>query len=538
MAILELAEELGPQAAYSPAMMRPFVGVGFLSVLALFAACDDGSAHEDETASVEQETNSGQKAKLQLKNGSSTLAQTSARPWSLTKTGTVDTTASTVTWTINATQGATGARRLVVTGRVNARNNGQVGAPIGNVVVTLQSKSGNTWITRSSDVANATQGDAATSAKILDGSVKTITENSASGSLALVNANNNATISLPANVVLPAGASVDVKFTASFNNDVLNLPTGTKVRAEVFVSFGNAGPGNTASNVDINGNGGIDSYEARVDTASTDLGDKTVPAAALTTTPVSLTDTSGDITTTGTVTFSNAVFNLGATMGTVTVSYDGGDAGGTINNCAHLTGTGLDLVACKALPIAAEPFEWATGDVVTLRQVDYDVSPLLTNAQPFATAFPQGLLVGTFGQPNRFFLLLTNGPAVQGYLATGGTNTALTANHIDPTVAYGGQVGGELVAVTLNIGFSAGDQLGGLYDVGELYLCGLASPSVVNDTTVASFLAAGNTLLGGGAVAGLTLDDANTVAAEINAAFLGGVPSTWANTHLSPTPCP
>ena len=41
---------------------------------------------------------------------------------------------------------------------------GSKGATVGNIVVNLQTKSGSNWTTRSSDVADATNGDAATSA--------------------------------------------------------------------------------------------------------------------------------------------------------------------------------------------------------------------------------------------------------------------------------------------------------------------------------------------------------------------------------------
>jgi hypothetical protein len=36
----------------------------------------------------------------------------------------------------------------------------------------------------------------------------------------------------------------------------------------------------------------------------------------------------------------------------------------------------------------------------------------------------------------------------------------------------------------------------------------------------------------GGAATGFSLDDLNGVAAQLNGAFLSGVPSTWAQAHL------
>ena len=45
-------------------------------------------------------------------------------------------------------------------------NTGSGPATIGHIVVNLQKRQGNSWVTKSSDVANAAQGDAATTAKI------------------------------------------------------------------------------------------------------------------------------------------------------------------------------------------------------------------------------------------------------------------------------------------------------------------------------------------------------------------------------------
>lgn len=73
----------------------------------------------------------------------------------------------------------------------------------------------------------------------------------------------------------------------------------------------------------------IDADEARVRSVPTRLG-LTVAAQTPSNATVTLSDTAGDITATGTVTFSNPVINLGATSGTVTVTADGGTDGGTI----------------------------------------------------------------------------------------------------------------------------------------------------------------------------------------------------------------
>ena len=103
-------------------------------------------------------------AGISLLNANATLSQTSDTQWKLDKTGALNASNHTVTWSITATQGATIGGHLVVNGFVTVANSGSKGATIGNIVVNLQTKSGSNWTTRSSDVADATHGDAATSA--------------------------------------------------------------------------------------------------------------------------------------------------------------------------------------------------------------------------------------------------------------------------------------------------------------------------------------------------------------------------------------
>ncbi len=101
-----------------------------------------------------------------LTNASAAFSQTSNTSWTLAKTGVVNATDSTVTWTITGTQVSTISGHLMVDGFMTVANTGAAGAPIGNIVVNLQTKNGSTWVTRSSDVADATHGDAATTAHI------------------------------------------------------------------------------------------------------------------------------------------------------------------------------------------------------------------------------------------------------------------------------------------------------------------------------------------------------------------------------------
>ncbi|HEY5944304.1 MAG TPA: hypothetical protein VIV40_02385, partial [Kofleriaceae bacterium] len=331
-----------------------------LAALSVLAGCTAGSGQ----TSIEQSVGGG--AAIQLKKSSAHMKLTSDTEWSLTKHGTVNPTTSTVTWTITATPGTTTSGLLVVHGSMTVKNTGSAGATIGNIVVNLQARSGNTWVTKSSDIADATQDDAATMAKIVASASSenqsSFTENTASGHLIFMDAQTNSAFALVPQVTIPPGATRTLLFTASYDNNVLHLLPGTSTRVEMILSFGNAVQSPASKpNIDINGNGIIDPDEARVRSVPSRLG-LTVPQETPSNETVVLTDALADITTTGTVTFSNAQFNLGTTTGTVTVTYDGGTDGGTITNCAHLTSEtqtticsghsfptvpGVDLTACE-----------------------------------------------------------------------------------------------------------------------------------------------------------------------------------------------
>jgi hypothetical protein len=128
----------------------------------------------------------------------------------------------------------TGSKRLQVTGKATLRNSGTLPATVGNVVVTLQHRPTMQWVTLASDVADATSGDAATSARVvrrtnapaddstlvddddLDNhdpySVFLVTETARSGALSFTSsANQPLTV---AQMTLAPGASLTVNFTA------------------------------------------------------------------------------------------------------------------------------------------------------------------------------------------------------------------------------------------------------------------------------------------------------------------------------------
>lgn len=556
---------------------RRLVALGATALLAAsLAACGGGETSQALSAqpqavlasTVLASTAPASTAAVELIDASATLSQTGTTAWTLAKTGALN--GSAVTWQIVATETTTVAGQLIVSGQMTVTNTGNGPATIGNIVVNLQKRQGNSWVTKSSDVANATDGDAATTANIhaaaSSENKSTFSENGASGALEFMDATNNTLFSLVPQVLIGAGQTRSLLFSASFdnNNAALNLTPGTQIRAEVIVTFGNAtASGNSTANVDINGNGTLDADEARVRSVPSRL-TLTVPAPVNGNGTVTLSDTLADITKTGDVTFSNVQFNLGATSGTVTATVSGGANGGSITNCAHLTSTGqtttvggstftlgapLNLQDCSTINVDGTPTctpgtagcGWQPGDLVTFDQVQWG-TPGSTAGNLMSTKFgaiylsSAGVLevgvAGTGGQSIRF----TGGASVLAYLPASGPPQTLTNDVSDPTATSSGVFGGEVTALAVNVDFSAGGLLGGSVttDFGDLSICGATG---LSNMTVSSFLAlAENTL--GGANTGLTPTQLLSLVQQVNAAFQDGTPSTFAQDHLIIGACP
>lgn len=528
-------------------MLRPLLFVTVISACALAG---------DPSESVNQAALGA--ASVALSSSNAALTQTGDAAWSLQKTGSVDTSSKTVTWTITATKTATTSGQLVVTGFMGVTNSGGAGATIGNIVVNLQTRSGNTWKSVAADVADATSDDAATTAhidpKASSENISTFQESSASGALAFMDASSNTVFSLVPEKTIAPGATVNLLFSASFDNHVLNLPTGRSVRAEVIVTFGNStSHAPSAQNVDINGNGHVDSDEAWVRSVPARLG-LTVPSQVGDNGTLTITDSASNIKTTGTVSFTNPSFNIGATSGTVTVSYDGGANGGKITNCAEGTGAGTtitvggfvfpvvagaSLEACDTEEIGADTCTegaagcgWKTGDLTTYDQGGWDGNPGSTLTSGYSSVYGGGSLIvgGGFG------LAFSDANAVLAYLPASGTARPLTASLQDPTDTASGVFGGDVVALQLDIDFSDAGRLAGStgYKFGDLTLCSM-TPSSLNNLSVRQYAAIANALLGGGSSGGFTGADITTldpITADISAAFAGGEPSSFAQSHL------
>jgi hypothetical protein len=479
----------------------------------------------------------------------------------LTKTGAVDPAHATITWQLAATPTGGGTRTITVTGRVFVRNPGTAGTTIGNVVVRLDRKEAN-WSPVAYDVANASQGDAATTALVVDPTddqadddddedlpmkVDRISETAASGALTFTQGASTP-LSLVPTVTIPPGGTLDLRFTATFNNTILNIPVGATLRANIKITSGNAGPGpRTVAALDIDGSGAISADEARVRSKGRNLGQHTLGQPTIAQPTVVLSDALSDITTTGTVTFSNPVFALGATSGTVSVNYNGGTSGGTITNCAHLTGTGVNLVACNTQNSAANgPHVWANGEVITYSESQWGElggahSVGLLMATNYMTVYAATFGLIEVGIPGAgLSLRFTSASAILSYLPASGIPGSLGADYLDPSTTESGVFGGDVLALRLNVDFSAaGPTLGSLgVPFGDLVICNPVGLPGLHGTTVSQFLGLANTLLGTLLTSPGTLDVVSLFTAQLTTSFNDGIVSQFARDHLALGSCP
>ena len=574
------------------------IAVWILPIALAGAACGvgTGSTTQDENGDKRGwgggRYGQGTFADVFLTHANADLLQTSNTSWTLSKTGSVDTSNDTVTWTITTTRGVTVGGNLVVDGDLNLTNIGNGPASLGNIVVNLQVRGShhhhdgdgdddrdgrdgdrdNDWQTVASDVANATDDVNATSANVVANENSehqgVFTVGPASGKLFFLDRKTNSVFSLVPEVSLPKFSTTPLLFSATFNNNVLGLQLGAEVRLEVIVSFGNhpIGGQGTGTNIDINGNGVIDPDEHRVRSVS-NLFDRLVPQTLAANSSLMTMDAIADISTTGTVTFSNASIDLAT--GIVTANFNPGPDGGSITNCAHATGNGvadavgsmiltivpgLDLTACDTETIhqvactpGAPGCGWHDNDLITFSQVAWGNTPAPnTIAQTLVDNFdavfaPENDLMeigipGTAG----FSIIFDEASALTTYLPAQGTAGVLTADLLDPASSAAGVFGGEVATMRLNIAFGDAGVIKGTTGLllGDLHVCALTGTQApLNNLTVRQIQDQANSLLGGGP-ASVSVTDMFTVTNEIDMSFNGGPVSTFAQQSLVNGPCP
>ncbi|HEV8485916.1 MAG TPA: hypothetical protein VGV87_20405 [Blastocatellia bacterium] len=603
-------------------MKAPKLGIRTLTALLAFVAMTASSLLVSNRVSAQQ----GQ-ASITLQNCDAQYCYTHNNTWTLSKkiTGnTVADGAGNVSWTITATKDSSAAATFTVNGGLTVFNSGTAPATIGNIVVNLQKpnnpKKGSnaSHVSIAADVATATNGDAATSANIVaagsaenvatnaawgtnnyttgPGAKGTFVETAGSGPLVFTDASNNTLFSLVPQPVIPVGQSITLLYSATFATSILPA-AGTSLRVETLVTFGNSGArgggGATGDNIDINGNGSLDTDEAHCRTVPCRITLAPLPAAASECNgSVTVTDTG--VTTTGTVTTSNAVgFDSfpavisSSTSWNVSVDVNSGADGGTVCNMADLAGAacggtlsvvvgytpdnfvditpddGIDnpvnighqpiyaTYECAAAASATAsdcldigpPEGIEDGDYCSFSQGAFGGSgaPYNLLAANFASIYPSGVEVGIPGAGG-FSMKFTSATAVQAYLPAGGGANKLTADLTNPMTSASGQFGGQVLALKLNIALS--DASATSPGLGDLYYC--EAGSSLSGMTVRQILAAAETALGGGALpAGYTYATLADLCANLDLSFDGkdatnptcGVQSAWATSHLSRTAC-
>jgi hypothetical protein len=153
----------------------------------------------------------------------------------------------------------------------------------------------------------------------------------------------------------------------------------------------------------------------------------------------------------------------------------------------------------------------------------------------FDNIYPAGLRVGT-----GFSIFYTNVIDLLGYLPASGAPNALASNLIDPSSSSSGEFGGAVTALKIDIDFSDANLTLGTAGVrfGDLFLHDFSALPALNGVTVRQFLDSANTALGGGSAL-YSITDLDSVTVDLNAAFIGGAATLFAQAHLSaPVPEP
>jgi hypothetical protein len=179
---------------------------------------------------------------------------------------------------------------------------------------------------------------------------------------------------------------------------------------------------------------------------------------------------------------------------------------------------------------------WADGAVVTYGETEWQ-QQYLGLLLDFNSVY--GSDVGELTVGSTYTMAFDSAAALLAYLPqTNPTIGPLDASLLDPTTSASGQFGGDVVALELNVDFSAAGYIQGSSGLqfGDLTVCGLSTDTDLNGMTVSEVLGIENMALGGG----MTTDgiaDLDSVASDLNASFEDGIPSDWAQAHLVDGSC-
>lgn len=201
---------------------------------------------------------------------------------------------------------------------------------------------------------------------------------------------------------------------------------------------------------------------------------------------------------------------------------------------------GRELLVAVALVLGTSAAHatvmWQNGDLTTYDQVYWGSDPtadslLITNYD--AVYAPSGVVEIGIPGPSGYSIRFSDASYILSYLPSGGPNGALDADLVNPTTTSSGAFGGTVLALRLNIDFSDAGIMPANSGVsfGDLVLNNYSTLPSLDGMTVRDISALANTLLGGGSTT-YSIDNIATVTAQINHAFTGGTPDTFAQDYL------
>jgi hypothetical protein len=203
-----------------------------------------------------------------------------------------------------------------------------------------------------------------------------------------------------------------------------------------------------------------------------------------------------------------------------------------------VTAAGAAVIALGALG-SARADTFTAGDFTTYGPAAWQSNSTANNLllSDFSIVYNAGGGDGTLVVGIGNSISFTSSSGLFNYLPGAGPTGALVQDYEDPTTTSSGAFGGEVVALRLNVDFSAAGFLPGTSGIpfGNLYLTGF-DPALagLNGMTVSQFLTLNETLLGGGS--GIyTILDIDLLDDQLNTAFDPSSDLSFADAHLTVT---
>lgn len=200
----------------------------------------------------------------------------------------------------------------------------------------------------------------------------------------------------------------------------------------------------------------------------------------------------------------------------------------------------LALAGLLASPGPASALPWQSGDVLTYTQVswpeDATAAALLTSQYPSLYAPESDVFEVGIPGPSGFSLSFGDASDVLAFLPAAGIPAPLTESQTNPLLSEAGLFAGEVMALKLDVDFSDAGLLMGSSGIpfGDLVLDNFlveTSYADLNGLTVRQLLADDNIALGGGpSLKPIAIMD--SITADVNISFDGGVVTPFAQDHL------